>query len=61
MRLHAANLAIMAGANTDEVKIICELLKDEEHITLTRAKELLNMIRSQKTIRQDYSLMNNSL
>ena len=47
MRLHAANLAIMAGANKEEVCHIQEKLKEEEHISLKRAKEILTQIRTQ--------------
>lgn len=55
MRLHAANLAIMAGANKEEVNLIQERLKEEEHISLTRAKEIL------ATVRKNNGVINNIL
>ncbi|MEW6528653.1 MAG: hydroxymethylglutaryl-CoA reductase, degradative [Candidatus Micrarchaeota archaeon] len=47
MKLHARNLAVIAGANTNEEieKVVCELEKSERY-TINYAKEILNKIRS---------------
>jgi hydroxymethylglutaryl-CoA reductase len=49
MQLHAANLAIAAGAEKHEVAQVrdklAELLRVEKHINLTRAKEILADLR----------------
>lgn len=45
MRLHAANLAIAAGAQKDELPLVEQKLREESRITLSRAKELLEQIR----------------
>ncbi|MEW6055815.1 MAG: hydroxymethylglutaryl-CoA reductase, degradative [Bdellovibrionota bacterium] len=48
MRLHAANLALAAGAEKDELPIVEEQLRQESRITLSRAKELLEQIRQMR-------------
>jgi hydroxymethylglutaryl-CoA reductase len=45
MRLHAANLAIAAGADKNELPVIANQLREEARITLSRAKELLEALR----------------
>lgn len=45
MRLHAANLAIAAGCDKDELPLIEQKLRQETRITLSRAKELLDELR----------------
>ena len=49
MQLHAANLAIAAGADAHEVEQVrlhlTEILRTEKRIDLTRAREILEMIR----------------
>jgi hydroxymethylglutaryl-CoA reductase len=49
MQLHAANLAIAAGAEIHEIARVrdrlAEVLKVEKHINLTRAKEILAAVR----------------
>jgi len=49
MQLHAANLAIAAGANVHEIARVrdrlAEVLKVEKNISLTRAKEILELVR----------------
>lgn len=45
MRLHAANLAIAAGAQKDELPLVEQKLREESRITLSRAKELLEQVR----------------
>lgn len=45
MRLHAANLALAAGAQKDEIQLVEAQLRQEQRITLSRAKELLKQIR----------------
>jgi hydroxymethylglutaryl-CoA reductase len=49
MQLHAANLAIAAGAEIHEIAQVrdrlAEVLRVEKHINLTRAKEILEAMR----------------
>lgn len=45
MRLHAANLALAAGAQKDELPLVEQQLRQESRISLSRAKELLEQIR----------------
>jgi hydroxymethylglutaryl-CoA reductase len=51
MQLHAANLAIAAGAEIHEIaqvrERLAELLKVEKHINVSRAKEILEDLRGQ--------------
>ncbi|MGZ3708669.1 MAG: hydroxymethylglutaryl-CoA reductase, degradative, partial [Bdellovibrionota bacterium] len=50
MQLHAANLAIAAGAEVHEIAHVrdrlAEVLQVEKHINLSRAKEILEAIRA---------------
>ncbi len=46
MRLHARNLAIMAGASPDEAARIAEIMEKEKNISFARAQELLKELRS---------------
>ena len=45
MSLHAKNIAVMAGANGEEIDKVAEQLKKEGKIKLDRAKEILKEIR----------------
>jgi hydroxymethylglutaryl-CoA reductase len=45
MRLHAANLAIAAGASKEELPIVEALLRQQQRITLSTAKEVLERTR----------------
>ncbi|MEM3341262.1 MAG: 3-hydroxy-3-methylglutaryl-CoA reductase, partial [Thermoplasmata archaeon] len=48
MRLHAANIAIAAGASQDEAEIIAKRMVDEKRISSARAVEILKEIRDSK-------------
>jgi hydroxymethylglutaryl-CoA reductase len=48
MRLHASNLAIAAGAAKSEIPLLEERLRQEQNITFTRAKEILEHIRASR-------------
>lgn len=48
MRLHARNIAILAGAEGKEIETLVEKLKNEERITVGKAKEILNGMRESK-------------
>lgn len=54
MQLHAANLAIAAGASVSEVPQVrarlTEVLKNEKSISLTRAREILDEIRGRSPL-----------
>jgi hydroxymethylglutaryl-CoA reductase len=41
MRLHAKNIAVMAGATGDEIDEVAEKMIDEGKISVDRAKEIL--------------------
>jgi hydroxymethylglutaryl-CoA reductase len=45
MKLHAKNIAIMAGAQNSEIEIVAQKIYDENDVTPTRAKEILFSIR----------------
>lgn len=45
MSLHAKNIAMMAGANEEEIEIIAKKLIEEQKVRLDRAKEILESIR----------------
>ena len=53
MQLHAANLAIAAGAEIHEIASVrerlAEVLKVEKSINLSRAKEILEALRGSKS------------
>ena len=46
MRMHARQLAIAAGAHTEDVLTIAQQMKEEGEIRLERAKELANQRKS---------------
>jgi len=45
MRLHAKNIAVMAGAQGDEIDKVAEIMASEGKIRMDRAKEILDEIR----------------
>ena len=45
MKLHAKNIASMAGAQDSEIDIVAEKISDENNVTPSRAKEILFSIR----------------
>ncbi|MEF8879756.1 MAG: 3-hydroxy-3-methylglutaryl-CoA reductase, partial [Candidatus Thermoplasmatota archaeon] len=45
MKLHAKNIAVMAGASKDEIDKVAERLVKEDKIKIDRAKEILEEIR----------------
>jgi len=45
MSLHAKNIAVMAGAQGDEIDKVAEILVKEGKIKLDRAEEILKKIR----------------
>ncbi len=51
MKLHAKNLAIMAGASPEEAVKIAEVLAKEGPVTFDRAKELLEKLRRGEPLR----------
>ncbi len=48
MRLHARNIAVTAGATGDEINRIAQKMIEEGNISVSRAKELLEMERGSK-------------
>lgn len=45
MRLHAKNIAIMAGAQGDEIDRVAEIMIEERKVRMDRAKEILEELR----------------
>jgi hydroxymethylglutaryl-CoA reductase len=45
MSLHAKNIAVMAGANEDQIDMVSNKMIEEENIKLDRAKEILDEIK----------------
>ena len=50
MKLHAQNIAFMAGAKGDELDIVARKMVEEGNIKMDRAKELIDDIRKNKKI-----------
>lgn len=48
MKLHAKNIAIMAGAQNSEIDIVAQKIYDENDVTPRRAKEILFSIRHKR-------------
>ena len=42
MRLHAKNIAVMAGASGDMIDKVAEKIAEEKNIRVDRAKEILD-------------------
>jgi hydroxymethylglutaryl-CoA reductase len=47
MRLHARNIAMIAGASGKLIDIVAKRISDEDNITVQRAKEVLRKLRKQ--------------
>ncbi len=45
MRLHAKNIAVMAGAKGDAIDIVTQKMAEEKNISVSRAKEILEEIK----------------
>lgn len=48
MRLHARNIAVMAGANAEEIDAVALRIAEEKAVRVDRAKEVLESLRKQK-------------
>ncbi|MFH1447979.1 MAG: hydroxymethylglutaryl-CoA reductase, degradative [Candidatus Micrarchaeota archaeon] len=48
MKLHARNIAILAGAHDDEVDPVLKRLKMEDRITVDKAREILKTVRGNR-------------
>lgn len=48
MRLHSRNLAVMAGARSEEIEIVAKQMADEGKVRADRAKEILDELRAKK-------------
>jgi hydroxymethylglutaryl-CoA reductase len=44
MKLHARNVAVMAGAKSDLVDRVAKRITEENNINITRAKEILALL-----------------
>jgi hydroxymethylglutaryl-CoA reductase len=44
MRLHAKNIAVMAGAKDDQIDVVAKRIADEDNITINRAKEIITLL-----------------
>jgi hydroxymethylglutaryl-CoA reductase len=47
MRLHARNVAMIAGASGKLIDVVAKRIADEDNITVQRAKEVLRKLRKQ--------------
>jgi hydroxymethylglutaryl-CoA reductase len=48
MRLHAKNIAVLAGAKGVQIDVIAKRMADEANITVRRAKQILVMLRKKR-------------
>jgi hydroxymethylglutaryl-CoA reductase len=48
MRLHARNIAAMAGSRGSQIDIVAKKISDESNITIRRAKEILFSLKTQR-------------
>lgn len=48
MKLHSKSLALLAGANNEEVELVADLLQKEKYMNLETAKNILSNIRKNK-------------
>ncbi|CRH94314.1 Uncharacterised protein [Chlamydia trachomatis] len=46
MKLHAKSLALLAGANEEEIEFLAQLLGQEKHMNLETAQNLLKQLRT---------------
>jgi hydroxymethylglutaryl-CoA reductase len=49
MKLHARNIAITAGAKEYEVDFIAERLVKEKNVSVNKAKEVIELLKSNRT------------
>lgn len=47
MRLHARNIAVIAGAKGNQIDFVAKRISDENNINLKRAKEILTLLKGQ--------------
>ncbi|HEY5630870.1 MAG TPA: hypothetical protein VIR31_01965, partial [Nitrososphaeraceae archaeon] len=52
MKLHARNVAVMAGAKSDLVDRVAKRITDENNINITRAKEILALLMKTNKMRK---------
>jgi hydroxymethylglutaryl-CoA reductase len=48
MRLHAKNIAVLAGAKGALIEVVAKRMADESNITVHRAKQILVMLHKKK-------------
>ncbi|HZI71215.1 MAG TPA: hypothetical protein VFD60_08645, partial [Nitrososphaeraceae archaeon] len=46
MKLHARNVAVMAGAKDDLIDIVAKRISDENNVNINRAKDILALLRT---------------
>ena len=51
MRLHAKNIAVLAGAKGALIEVVAKRMADESNITVHRAKQILVMLHKKKNRR----------
>jgi hydroxymethylglutaryl-CoA reductase len=54
MRLHARNIAIMAGCRGSQIDMVAKKMSDENNITVSRAKEILYASETKRKRYRDY-------
>jgi hydroxymethylglutaryl-CoA reductase len=58
MRLHARNIATLAGARGNLVKLVAQRIADENKVNINRAKEIIALL-SEKAPNKDHYIDNN--
>jgi len=44
MRLHARNIAVLAGARGNLIKLVAQMIADEKNVNIHRAKEIIALM-----------------
>ena len=55
MRLHARNVAVMAGAKGNLIKLVAERIADEKNVNLHRAKEIIALMTDKRLNNNTYN------
>ncbi len=59
MRLHARNVAVMAGAKGNLIKLVAERIADEKNVNIHRAKQIIALMTEQSIKNNNNSYNNN--
>src|SRR5947209_8186698 len=59
MRLHARNVAVMAGAKGNLIKLVAERIADEKNVNIHRAKQIIALMTEKSLKNNNYTYNNN--